>query len=170
VPIQNKGGEERAMYLDRQRDVTGYRGYSLQQSTRPQTIGYGLADSPVLQASWIYEKFRDWSHHEGNVETVFSKDDMLDTITLYWLSNSGASSARFYWENKPDTTAWSISIPVAVCWFSGDTSYAPREWCERYWSNIVHWEETERGGHFAAWEQPDLFVASMRKWKGKIEH
>ena len=88
------------------RDTTGYRGYSLQQSTKPQTIGYGLADSPVGQASWIYEKFRDWSHHDGNVETVFSKDEMLDTIMLYWLSNSGTSSARYYWENKPDTTAW----------------------------------------------------------------
>src|SRR5687768_12242088 len=99
------------MYLDGRRDA-GHGGYSLQQSTRPQTIGHGLADSPVAEAAWIYEKYRDWSHHDGNVETVFSKDEMLDTIMLYWLSNSGASSARYYWENKPDLTAWGIDIPV----------------------------------------------------------
>jgi epoxide hydrolase len=157
------------MSLDRSRDFSGYRGYSLQQSTRPQTVGYGLSDSPAGQASWIYEKFRDWSHHDGNVERVFSKDEMLDTIMLYWLSNSSTSSARFYWENKPDTTAWPISMPVGVSWFPGDTSYAPRVWCERYWKVIVHWEEMERGGHFAAWEQPELFVATVRRWKSHIQ-
>ena len=169
IPAQDKKGEERAIYLDNRRETTGYRGYSIQQSTRPQTIGYSLADSPVGQASWIYEKLRDWSHHDGNVETVFSKDEMLDTIMLYWLTNSGTSSARYYWENQPNTTAWPIDIPVGVSWFPGDTSYAPREWCERYWKNIVHWKETERGGHFAAWEQPDLFVAEIREWSNKIK-
>ena len=75
------------MHFESVRDA-GHRGYSLQQSTRPQTLGYGLADSPVAQAAWIYEKFSAWSHHDGNVETVFTKDSMLDTIMLYWLSNS----------------------------------------------------------------------------------
>ncbi|KAI3392700.1 hypothetical protein diail_5300 [Diaporthe ilicicola] len=84
---------------------------------------------------------------------------MLDTIMLYWLSNSGTSSARYYWECEPDSTAWPVDIPVGVSWFGGDNSYAPREWCERYYKNIVHWNETERGGHFAAWEVPDVFVA-----------
>jgi len=106
------------MHLDRHRDI-GHYGYSLQQSTRPQTIGYGLADSPIAQAAWIYEKLRDWSHHDGNVETVFSKDEMLDTIMLYWLSNSGTSSARYYWECEFDSTAWPIDIPVGVSWFPG---------------------------------------------------
>lgn len=167
VPIHDTKGEERAMDLDGRRDA-GHGGYSLQQSTRPQTIGYGLADSPVAQAAWIYEKFRDWSHHDGNVETVFSKDEMLDTIMLYWLSNSGTSSARYYWECKPDSTAWPIDIPVGVSWFGGDNSYAPKEWCERYYKNIVYWNETERGGHFAAWEVPDVFVAEIRKWRSRI--
>jgi pimeloyl-ACP methyl ester carboxylesterase len=155
------------MHLDRIRDI-GHCGYSLQQSTRPQTLGYGLADSPIAQAAWIYEKLRDWSYHNGNVETVFSKDEMLDTIMLYWLSNSGTSSARYYWECEFDSTAWPIDIPVGVSWFPGDTSYGPKEWCERYYKNIVHWKEMESGGHFAAWEVPDLFVEEIREWRTKI--
>ncbi|USW58790.1 Putative epoxide hydrolase, alpha/Beta hydrolase [Septoria linicola] len=159
---QDERGVKRAMALHHSRETTGYRGYSLQQSTRPQTLGYGLADSPIAQASWIFEKFRDWSHHNGNVETVLTKNDMLDTIMLYWLSNSSTSSARYYWENQPDTTAWSIDMPVGISWFPGDTSYAPKEWCERYWKNIMYWNETGKGGHFAAWEQPNIFVQELR--------
>ncbi|KAM3535865.1 hypothetical protein MY4038_000915 [Beauveria bassiana] len=166
VPIHDTKAEKRAMHLDKRRDA-GFRGYSLQQSTRPQTIGYGLADSPVAQAAWIYEKYRDWSDHGGNVEAVLAKDEMLDTIMLYWLSNSGTSSARYYWENQLDTTAWPIDVPVGVSWFGGDNSYAPREWCERYYKNIVYWSETARGGHFAAWEVPDMFVSEVRAWKRK---
>ncbi|GAB7328362.1 hypothetical protein MBLNU13_g00350t1 [Cladosporium sp. NU13] len=154
TPTANTNGEERAMHFEAVRDA-GHRGYSLQQSTRPQTLGYGLADSPVAQAAWIYEKYVDWSHNDGNVEAVFTKDEMLDTIMLYWLSNSGTSSARYYWE-------------FGVSWFGGDNSYAPREWCERYYTNIVHWNETEKGGHFAAWEVPELFVAEVRAWRSKI--
>ncbi|RGP78934.1 epoxide hydrolase [Fusarium longipes] len=160
VPIKDTHAEQRAMRLDSFRD-SGFKGYSLEQSTKPQTIGYGLADSPVGQAAWIYEKYRDWTHHDGNVEMLFTKDEMLDTIMLYWLSNSGASSARYYWECASSTTAWEINLPVGVSWFGGDNSFAPREWCERYYKNIVHWNELERGGHFAAWEQPDAFVAEI---------
>ncbi|KAF9771982.1 hypothetical protein IL306_010338 [Fusarium sp. DS 682] len=167
TPVRDKKGEERAMYFDHRRDA-GFRGYSLQQATRPQTIGYGLSDSPVAQAAWIYEKFREWSHHDGDVEKVFSKDEMLDTIMLYWLSNSGASSARYYWECGSATTALPVEIPVGVSWFGGDNSYGPREWCERYYKNIVYWNETDRGGHFAAWEVSDLFVGEIREWRRKV--
>lgn len=156
------------MRLDRHRDSVHY-GYLIQQSTRPQTLGYGLADSPVLQASWILEKLLDWS--DGNVESpaVFTKDEILDTIMLYWLSNSGTSSARYYWECKENnSTAWKIDLPVGVSWFPGDTTFGPREWCERYYSNIVHWREMDRGGHFAAWEVPDLFVAEICEWGSKF--
>lgn len=156
------------MRLDRHRDK-GHHGYLIQQSTRPQTVGYGLADSPIAQAAWIYEKFRDWSYHDGNVEAVFSKDEMLDTIMLYWLSGSATSSARYYWECEFVSTGWPIDIPVGVSWFPGDTAYGPREWCERYYKNIVHWKEMDRGGHFAAWEVPDLFVAQICEWRSKIE-
>ena len=93
---------------------------------------------------------------------------MLDTITLYWLSNSSTSSARFYWECEYDSTARETELPVGVSWFGGDNSYAPREWCERYYKNIVHWREMERGGHFAAWEVPGLFVQEVREWGRKF--
>ncbi|KAM0355053.1 hypothetical protein ACHAPU_000904 [Fusarium lateritium] len=167
APANDTTGVDRAMDLDGRRDA-GFRGYSLQQSTRPQTIGYGLADSPVAQAAWMYEKYRDWSHHDGDVETVFSKDEMLDTIMLYWLSNSSTSSARYYWECGLGTTAYHVELPVGVSWFGGDNSYAPREWCERYYKNIMHWKELERGGHFAAWEVPNEFVTELREWKKVI--
>ncbi|KAK4621263.1 Putative epoxide hydrolase [Fulvia fulva] len=170
IPAKDKAGEGRAMDLDHLRDTTGYRGYSLQQSIRPQTLDYALADSPVAQAAWIYEKFRDWSHHNGDVGTIFSKDEMLDTIMLYWLSNSGTSSARYDWENKPDTTAWAIGadIAVGVSWFQGDTAYAPREWCERHWDKIVIRNEVGKGGRFAAWEQPEKFVREVREWRRNV--
>jgi pimeloyl-ACP methyl ester carboxylesterase len=83
LPAKDKKGEAKAMHLDSLRDTRGYKGYSLQQSTRPQTLGYGLADSPAGQAAWKFEKFVSWSHYDGNVETVLNKDEMLDTITLY---------------------------------------------------------------------------------------
>lgn len=156
------------MHFEARRDA-GHRGYSLEMSTRPQTIGYALADSPVALASWIYEKYRDWTDHDGDVEKLFSKDEMLDTIMLYWLSNSGTSSARYYWECEVDCTAIEVNLPVGVSWFGGDNSYAPREWCERYYKDIVYWNETERGGHFAAWEQPDMFVAELRKWRRSLK-
>ncbi|XEU96100.1 hypothetical protein FSHL1_001385 [Fusarium sambucinum] len=167
VPIKDKQAEERAKRLDEFRD-SGFKGYSLEQSTKPQTVGYGLADSPVGQAAWIYEKYRDWTHHDGDVEALFSKDEMLDTIMLYWLTNSATSSARYYWECGSSTTAWEIHVPVGVSWFGGDNSFAPKEWCERYYKNIVHWNELPRGGHFAAWEQPDAFVTDIREWHKQI--
>ncbi|KAF2237978.1 epoxide hydrolase [Viridothelium virens] len=142
-------------------------GYANIQMTRPQTLGYGLVDSPVGQAAWIYEKFHGWSHHDGNVESVFSKDEMLDTIMLYWLTNSAASSARIYWE-KLDTNAIPITIPVGASWFPGDQTFAPRQWCERYYSNLIHWKEVEKGGHFAAWEQPGIFVREIQDCFRKV--
>ncbi|KAM3523536.1 hypothetical protein NHJ13051_005042 [Beauveria bassiana] len=153
-------------YISTSAGMLAFSGYSLQQSTRPQTLGYGLADSPVAQAAWIYEKFRDWSDQA----VVLDTDEMLDTIMLYWLSNAGASSARYYWENSHfEYTAWPMDVPVGVSWFGADNSYAPREWCERYYRNIVYWSETPRGGHFAAWEVPDVFVAEVRAWKSRID-
>ena len=159
--------EKKALQLqeDFDRDEAGYAKI---QMTRPQTLGYGLADSPVAQAAWIYEKFHAWSHHEGSVGTIFSKDEMLDAIMLYWLTNAGASSARIYWE-KLDTNAVPISIPVGVSWFPRDQTFAPKEWCERYYKDLVHWNEVELGGHFAAWEQPRIFVRELRDCFRKVQ-
>jgi pimeloyl-ACP methyl ester carboxylesterase len=157
------------MARDAFRDQDHY-GYYTQQSTRPQTLGYGLADSPVAQAAWILEKYQSWTYHESSAPDLpLNKDEMLDTIMLYWLSNSATSSARYYWEcHWYDATAWKIDIPVGVSWFPGDSTYGPKEWCERYYGDIVHWKEMERGGHFAAWEVPELFVREVREWRRKI--
>jgi epoxide hydrolase len=142
-------------------------GYFKQQATRPQTIGYALADSPIAQAAWIYEKIYSWTEHSGDLETVLFKDEILDNIMVYWLSNSGASSARLYWEDD-DSVALPIDIPVGMSVFPGDLVYAPRQWGELYFTNIVHWRDVERGGHFAAWEVPDLFVRELRECFRKL--
>ena len=141
-----------------QKDGCGYSGI---QETRPQTLGYGLADSPAGQAAWIYEKLHAWSDHGGNVEEVFTMDEMLDNITLYWLSNAAASSARLYWE-KSDNSALQITLPVGVSQFN-DVSHVPKHWASRYYKNIIHWNEVGRGGHFAAWEQPQLLCTEIRE-------
>lgn len=137
-------------------------GYFKLQATRPQTIGYALADSPMGQAAWIYEKLYMWTQNSGKLEDVLSRDEILDNIMLYWLTNTGASSARLYWEDK-DGIDMPIDIPVGVSIFPGDLVYAPRAWGERYYSRLVHWNEVERGGHFAAWEVPDMFIREVRE-------
>ena len=137
-------------------------GYFQLQATRPQTIGYSLADSPMGQAAWIYEKLYTWSDNDGDLDKVFPKDDVLDNVMLYWLSNTGASSARLYWEEKQDNTAYNIKIPVGVTIFPKEAGVAPKTWAESYWSDIVHWREVDRGGHFGAWEQPEIFVNEVR--------
>lgn len=148
---------------------TQERGYFLQQSTKPQTTGYGLSDSPAALAAWIVEKMHGWSGKPNDLWSVFSMDEALDNIMLYWLTNSGTSSVRYYWEAVDDSTAWKIKLPVGVSWFPNDMSFGPREWCERYYDNIVHWREMERGGHFAAWEVPELLIKELREWHSKIK-
>ncbi len=136
-------------------------GYARQQATRPQTLGYALADSPVGQAAWIYEKFQCWTDCEGEPERVLSLDEMLDNIMLYWLPDAAASSARLYWESwggKPHA----VDLPVAVSIFPRELRRPPRHWAEKVFSQIVYWNKVERGGHFAAFEQPALFVRELR--------
>lgn len=138
-------------------------GYSTQQSTRPQTLGYALADSPVGQAAWIYEKFHAWTDHRGEPEQALSRDAMLDTIMLYWLTNSAASSARLYWESFRSAFGNApITLPVACSIFPADMRRPPRRWAERVFGDIVYWNRAAKGGHFAAFEQPDLFVDEVR--------
>lgn len=147
------------MVLEYEKDEHGY--FKL-HATRPQTVGYALADSPVGQAAWILEKFYAWSQHTGDVFSVHSKEDLLDNIMLYWLTNSGASSGRLYWEDL-DTIALPISIPVGLSIFPGDHYSADRSWGERYYENIVHWRMVEIGGHFASLEVPEVFVREVRE-------
>lgn len=138
-------------------------GYSKQQSTRPQTLGYGLADSPSGQAMWILEKFWRWMDCEGHPENILSRDELLDNIMLYWLTNSGASSARLYWESFAKAFGGdnNVKVPAGCSIFPKEIVPTPRSWAEQRF-DIVYWNELDKGGHFAAFEQPVLFVNELR--------
>lgn len=138
-------------------------GYAKQQSTRPQTLAYALADSPTGQAAWIYEKLKGWMNPAQEPEAVFGHDAMLDNIMLYWLTRTGGSSAQLYWESLAEAgLSDPIGIPVAVSLFPHDVTYTPRHWAERLMTNIISWNEVEAGGHLAAFEQPGIFVREVR--------
>jgi pimeloyl-ACP methyl ester carboxylesterase len=137
-------------------------GYSKQQSTRPQTLGYGLADSPVGQMAWIIEKFWSWMDCGGHPENVVSRDELLDNVMLYWVTGSATSSARLYWENfHRFEIADAVTLPTGVASFPKEILRSPRRWCAANY-NITHWTTMPRGGHFAAFEQPDLFTEDVR--------
>lgn len=138
-------------------------GYSTQQGTRPQTLGYGLVDSPVGLAGWIYEKVQAWSDNPGNAWDAIGRNAVLDNIMFYWLTASGASAARLYWESFGKTKLGEVRLPAGVSAFPKDILPVPRAWAERRMKNLVYWNELDRGGHFAAWEQPELFVDELRK-------
>jgi pimeloyl-ACP methyl ester carboxylesterase len=146
-------------------------GYSTQQSTRPQTLGYALVDSPVGQCAWITEKFWAWTDHDGDPYTALSRDQMLDDVTLYWLTGTAASSARMYWETgltRPSSTRGPFSpgpvaVPAGVSVFPREILRPSRRWVERHFTDLRFYELPERGGHFAAYEQPALFVDQVRR-------
>ncbi|QKG71464.1 epoxide hydrolase family protein [Erythrobacter mangrovi] len=137
-------------------------GYSKEQSTRPQTIGYSLVDSPVGLAAWILEKVYYWTDNSGSPWDALSMDQVLDDIMLYWLPGTGASAARLYWESFAQFGAGTVAIPSGASAFPREILPTPREWAERTLTNLVYWNEVEKGGHFAAWEQPELFVKELR--------
>ncbi|GAA3345558.1 epoxide hydrolase [Amorphoplanes nipponensis] len=144
-------------------------GYSLEQSTRPQTIGYALVDSPAALAAWIIEKFQAWTDCGGDLSTVLTRDELLDNLMLYWLPGTGASAARLYWESfravqarfRTGTTDV-VAAPTACSIFPRENPRPSRRWAQRRFTDIRYWGEPARGGHFAAFEQPDLFVAELR--------
>jgi epoxide hydrolase len=160
---------ERAAVADLdERSRTG-SGYSAEHATRPQTIGYSLVDSPVGLCAWIVEKLWTWADHDGDLDQVLSHDQVLDNITLYWLTGTGASSARLYWESIAEVTAWfttatedRISVATGCSVFPKEVPRPSRRWAQRRFDNIVYWNEPARGGHFAAWEQPGAFVDEVR--------
>lgn len=139
-------------------------GYQQIQGTKPQTIGIALNDSPVALAAWIVEKFRTWCDCDGNPETIFTKDELLTNITLYWATETAASSARIYYESRHPTTPpvpGKIAAPMACADFPKEIIWSPRQWLEgRY--NIQRWTVMPKGGHFAAMEQPALLVDDVR--------
>jgi pimeloyl-ACP methyl ester carboxylesterase len=143
-------------------------GYAIMMVTRPQTVGYALDDSPAGLAAWIYDKFADWTYSGGEPERALTRDEMLDDISLYWFTNTATSSARLYWENNSNNfnadaqkTA-EISLPVAVTVFPGEIYRAPKSWTQRAYRKLVYFNEVDKGGHFAAWEQPELFSTELR--------
>jgi pimeloyl-ACP methyl ester carboxylesterase len=169
-PPSDLSGEEKLAFEQLSNFYAKHVAYALIMTTRPQTL-YGLADSPVDLAAFMLDH-GDGTGQPGLVEqalqgtlaSALTRDDLLDNITLYWLTNTGVSSGRLYWENKADFfDAKPITIPFAISVFPHELYEAPRSWAERaYPHNLIHYNRLDRGGHFAAWEQPELFTAEMR--------
>jgi len=169
-PPDGLSGEEERAYEQLRNFYANHVAYALIMATRPQTL-YGLADSPIDLAAFAIDH-GDGTGQPGLVGQVLAghpqgdltRDDVLDNITLYWLTNTGVSAARLYWENKADFfNAKNITIPFAISVFPDELYQAPRSWAERaYPHNLIHYNRLDRGGHFAAWEQPELFAKEMR--------
>ncbi len=168
-PAGDLTDEERAALADLdQRSRTG-SGYSAIQATRPQTVGYALTDSPAGLCAWIAEKLWAWTDHPGDLGQVLTAGQVLDNITLYWLTGTAASSARLYWESIAQVTRWFttaasdiITVPAGCSIFPKEVPRPSRRWAQRRFANIVHWNQPGRGGHFAAWEQPSLITSEVR--------
>jgi pimeloyl-ACP methyl ester carboxylesterase len=155
--------KERAAFDSLSTFYKKYRGYAVMMGTRPQTIGAALTDSPLGLAAWMFD------YNNGEPQRLLSRDEMLDDVTLYWLTNTAVSSARLYWETSGQSVLLSavqkttdISLPVAISVFPDEVYRAPETWARRAYHNLTYFNEVEKGGHFAAWEQPELFAAELR--------
>jgi microsomal epoxide hydrolase len=162
--------EREAAMMARAQDylATG-SGYVAIQSTRPQTLAYSLVDSPVGLLSWILEKFWAWTDNDGRVTDAVSADELLTNVSIYWFTRTGGTSARLYYESLRSNAVRvpPISVPLGVANFPGEIIGARRRWVERE-NNLVHWSEFDRGGHFAALEEPDLLVGDIRAFFRKL--
>src|SRR5262249_59494549 len=147
--------------------ATGF-GYYLEQTTRPQTIGYALVDSPVALAAWMLDHDTDSYYKissafvEGRPSGGLTRDHILDNITTYWLTATGASAARSYWERGAAGPPSPVTIPFAFTTFPGEIWRTPRSWAEKAYPNVIYFNEVDKGGHFAAWEEPELFSQEIR--------
>jgi len=139
-------------------------GYSTQQSTRPQTLGYGLVDSPAAQCAWIAEKFWTWTDCDGDLFSIVSRDDLLDNVMLYWLPAVGASSARLYWESLRGLSQDPVPVPVGCSQYPKEIYRASQRWARQRYPDLRWWNELDRGGHFGALEQPAIFVDEVRSF------
>jgi pimeloyl-ACP methyl ester carboxylesterase len=139
-------------------------GYSKQQSTRPQTVGYGLTDSPAGQAAWIIEKFWAWTDCGGHPENVLTRDELLDNVMLYWLPANATSSARLYWESFREAFARRdpVNVPVGCSIFPKEIFRTSKRFAEKRFAKVVYFNELNKGGHFAAFEQPDSYLREVR--------
>jgi len=166
-PVGDPPTPEELVALDKlQRFFSDGAGFVYEQSTRPQTVGYGLTDSPAGQAAWILEKFVEWTDSDGDPEGVLGIGRLLDDIMLYWLPATAASSARIYWEDARATaTADDFKVPIGFTVFPHEIVPTPRVWAERvYKERLVYFNEVARGGHFAAFEQPAIFTEELRRF------
>jgi pimeloyl-ACP methyl ester carboxylesterase len=165
---------ERAALADLNSGSAG-DGYSMEQSSRPQTIGYALLDSPAALCAWIIEKFQAWTDCGGDLESVLTRDQLLDNLMLYWLPGTGASAARLYWESFAevqarfrDSTTDEVAVPTGCTIFPKENPRPSHRWAQRRFTDIRYWSEPPRGGHFAAFEQPALFVEEVRSCFGAL--
>ena len=170
TPYQGPGADEfsdaeKALIDQREKWQQAEGGYAHIQGTKPQTLAYGLNDSPAGLAAWIVEKYRTWSDCDGDVEKRFTKDELLTTVTIYWVTQTISSSTRMYKENQSQTWTMGaserIKPPSAMAVFPSEISRPPREWAERSY-NLQRWTEMPRGGHFAALEEPQLLAEDIR--------
>jgi pimeloyl-ACP methyl ester carboxylesterase len=162
---------ERAALASLEHSAEWDSGYSREHATRPQTIGYGLVDSPAALCAWIIEKFHAWTDWDGHLENVLMRDELLDNLMLYWLPRTGASSARLYWESTRQVNEWisgaardTVAVPTGCSIFPKELQRPSRRWAAKRFLDIRYWNEPVRGGHFAAFEQPELFVEEVRSF------
>jgi pimeloyl-ACP methyl ester carboxylesterase len=174
-PPSDLSADERRAFDQIKLSFTKRRAYAIEMGTRPQTL-YGLADSPVALASWLVDHGDGYAQPAASITSAvlgrtvnghsagdLTRDDVLDDITLYWLTNTGVSAGRIYWENKINLyVAANVPIPAAITVFPGENYQAPRSWAEKAYHKLIYFNEVDKGGHFAAWEQPELFSAEVR--------
>ena len=167
-PMEGVKPEELQRMRARQASLANATGYTQIQGTKPQTLGYGLNDSPAGLAAWIIEKFHAWCDCQGNVESIFTKDELLTNIMLYWVTETATSAARLYYESRRQAGGGiltappgRVDVPTAGALFPYELTIPPRRWAEAHY-NITRWTDMPRGGHFAAFEQPELLVEDVR--------
>ncbi len=168
-PLEGLSEAELTRFADRKRFTAEQMGYFRIQASKPQSLGYGLNDSPSGLAAWIVEKFRAWSDCDGDIERRFSKDDLLTNITLYWVTQTITSSTRLYRENTHSRRGMAevSRVPTGAAIFPGELALMPRAWAEHTY-NLIHWTEMPSGGHFAAMEEPELLIEDIRAFFRKV--
>jgi len=164
MTVDNLTELEQAALADMEHYMEWESGYAKQQSTRPQTLGYGLVDSPAAQCAWIVEKFWAWTDCGGHLENVLTRNELLDNVMLYWLTATGASSARLYWQSFSNVNTDPVGVPTGCSIFPKEIIRVSRRWAEARFLDLRYWNELDRGGHFAAFEQPELFAQELRSF------
>ncbi len=164
VPLTDEDKADLAAMAHFQREESGYAN---EQSTKPQTLGVALNDSPAGLLAWIVEKFRAWSDCDGHPENVFTRDQLIANVMVYWVTGTSASAARLYWEHQHRSSGEGapehVGVPTGIARYPKEVVRFPRPWVEaRY--NVTHWADMPRGGHFAAMEQPELFVEDVQNF------